>query len=91
MACESNECPRRARIPVSDAVIDFIGRIRDTRRIGITLVEHDMRVVMRLCERVQVLDNGATLAEGSPNEIRTNQRVLEAYLGTGSVGSARRN
>jgi ABC-type branched-subunit amino acid transport system ATPase component len=73
----------------TDAVIDFIGRIRETRRIGITLVEHDMRVVMRLCERVQVLDNGITLAEGSPNEIRTNERVLEAYLGTGKVGGAR--
>jgi ABC-type branched-subunit amino acid transport system ATPase component len=73
----------------TDAVIDFIGRIRETRRIGITLVEHDMRVVMRLCERVQVLDNGITLAEGSPNEIRTNERVLEAYLGTGRAGGAR--
>jgi ABC-type branched-subunit amino acid transport system ATPase component len=73
----------------TDAVIDFIGRIRETRRAGVTLVEHDMRVVMRLCERVQVLDNGITLAEGSPNEIRSNERVLEAYLGTGSVGSAR--
>ena len=69
-------------------MIDFIRKIGETRRIGITLVEHDMRVVMRLCERVHVLDNGATLAEGSPSEIRTNQRVLEAYLGTGSVGSA---
>jgi branched-chain amino acid transport system ATP-binding protein len=73
----------------TDAVIDFIGKIGETRRIGITLVEHDMRVVMRLCERVHVLDNGATLAEGSPSEIRTNERVLEAYLGTGSVGLAR--
>ena len=73
----------------TDAVIDFIGRIRDTRKIGVTLVEHDMRVVMRLCERVHVLDNGVTLAEGSPAEIRTNERVLEAYLGTGSVSLAR--
>jgi branched-chain amino acid transport system ATP-binding protein len=73
----------------TDAVIDFIRRVHETRRIGITLVEHDMRVVMRLCERVQVLDNGMTLGEGSPSEIRTNERVLEAYLGTGSVGGAR--
>ncbi|HEY1276196.1 MAG TPA: ABC transporter ATP-binding protein [Thermoleophilaceae bacterium] len=72
----------------TDAVIDFIGSLRETRRIGVTLVEHDMRVVMRLCERVQVLDNGITLAEGAPAEIRTNERVLEAYLGTGSVGRA---
>ena len=77
--------------PVStetDSVIDFIGGIRATRGIGIVLVEHDMRVVMKLCERVQVLDNGKTLAEGSASEIRTNQRVLEAYLGTGRVGRA---
>jgi branched-chain amino acid transport system ATP-binding protein len=75
----------------TDAVIDFIGRIRDTLGIGITLVEHDMRVVMRLCERVHVLDNGKTLAEGTPGEIRTNERVLEAYLGTGRAGRARGN
>ncbi len=73
----------------TDAVIAFIGRIRDTRGIGITLVEHDMRVVMRLCDRVHVLDNGVTLAEGSPAEVRSNENVLEAYLGTGSRGSAR--
>jgi branched-chain amino acid transport system ATP-binding protein len=73
----------------TDAVIAFIGRIRETRGIGITLVEHDMRVVMKLCERVHVLDNGVTLAEGSPSEIRANERVLEAYLGTGRAGRAR--
>ncbi len=75
----------------TDSVIEFIGGIREARGIGVVLVEHDMRVVMKLCERVQVLDNGKTLAEGSASEIRTNQRVLEAYLGTGSVGSARSN
>jgi len=73
----------------TDAVIDFIGGIGEKRGIGITLVEHDMRVVMRLCERVHVLDNGVTLAEGTPNEIRTNERVLEAYLGTGRAHRAR--
>jgi branched-chain amino acid transport system ATP-binding protein len=50
-----------------------------------------MRVVMKLCERVHVLDNGVTLAEGSPSEIRSNERVLEAYLGTGRADRARGN
>jgi ABC-type branched-subunit amino acid transport system ATPase component len=65
------------------AVVEFIGRIRATRGTGIALVEHDMSVVMRLCDRIQVLDHGITLAQGSPSEVRSDARVLEAYLGRG--------
>ncbi|MGB9860320.1 MAG: high-affinity branched-chain amino acid ABC transporter ATP-binding protein LivG, partial [Moorellaceae bacterium] len=49
--------------------------------LTILLIEHQMRVVMNLCQKVKVLDFGETIAEGSPEEIRRHPRVLEAYLG----------
>jgi branched-chain amino acid transport system ATP-binding protein len=57
--------------------------IREIARRGVTvvLVEHDMRLVMRLSHRIHVLNHGRTLAEGSPAEIRVNPDVIEAYLG----------
>ena len=57
--------------------------ILDIRRRGITvlLIEHDMRLVMRLCERLIVLEHGSLIAEGSPSDIRNNKAVVEAYLG----------
>jgi len=48
---------------------------------GILLVEHDMRIIFRVCERIQVLDYGKSIAVGTPEEIRTDRRVVAAYLG----------
>ena len=62
------------------AVIDLIRRIRDMG-ITIILVEHDMKVVMDLCDRIIVLNFGQKIAEGLPEEIKVNREVIEAYLG----------
>ena len=67
--------------------VDFVHRVRDEKEISILLIEHDMSVVMRVCERITVLDRGEKIAEGAPDEIRNNPRVIEAYLGkSGTAG-----
>ena len=55
--------------------------------LGILLVEHDVPLVMRVCERLSVLDFGQIIAEGTPAEVRANEAVLSAYLGTGPAGA----
>ncbi len=62
---------------------DLMGLIRRIRDTGITvfLIEHDMGLVMQISERIAVLDYGEKIAEGLPDAIRANERVIEAYLG----------
>jgi branched-chain amino acid transport system ATP-binding protein len=58
-----------------------IRQLRDEMGVTVLLVEHDMRLVMGICDRIVVLDHGEVLAQGSPAEIKANERVVEAYLG----------
>ena len=66
----------------SERLTEFMHQLRDDRGLTILLIEHDMKVVMGVSERITVLDHGEKVAEGSPEEVRHNPRVIEAYLGT---------
>ena len=65
----------------SKTFVDFVYRVRDQKGVSILLIEHDMSAVMKVSERITVLDRGQKIAEGSPAEIKSNKRVIEAYLG----------
>jgi branched-chain amino acid transport system ATP-binding protein len=65
----------------SARLTEFMERLRSERELTILLIEHDMKVVMGVSEQITVLDHGEKIAEGKPEEIRSNDRVIEAYLG----------
>lgn len=69
----------------SEELMNFIQRLRDEFDLTILLIEHDMKVVMSVCDYIHVLDQGVHIAQGTPDEIRANPRVIEAYLGKGAA------
>jgi branched-chain amino acid transport system ATP-binding protein len=64
-------------------LMDFLLKIKEDLKLTVLLIEHDMRIVMGICQWIKVLDHGATIAEGTPKEIQSNPRVIAAYLGEG--------
>jgi branched-chain amino acid transport system ATP-binding protein len=72
----------------TDEAVGLFRRVRDELGVTILLIEHSMRVVMDISERISVMDYGEKIAEGSPQEIGNNPRVIEAYLGRGAAALA---
>jgi len=73
----------------SDELSEALRELRQTFGYGFVVIEHDMRVIMTLCDRVQVLDYGKTIAVGTPAEIQQSEAVLTAYLGTAVTGGGK--
>ena len=64
-------------------LMELIRFVQEKFEIAVLLVEHDMRVVMGICQRIAVVEYGVKIAEGPPNEIKSNDAVIRAYLGVG--------
>ncbi len=70
---------------------DFVNRVRDDHDLSVLLIEHDMSVIMKISERITVLDHGRLIAEGPPEQIRSDQTVIAAYLGRAAARGDRKN
>jgi len=66
-------------------LMETISIIRDKFNVTILLIEHDMKLVMGICERIYVLNYGELIASGTPKEVAHNEKVITAYLGTGEI------